>query len=89
MPKDEKKISKKDVKSKKNNKTKKSTQKKEVKQPQEGYFKQVRKEMKLVKWPSAKDVLKYTISTIIFCIILCLIFMGLNLIMSLIRGWVG
>ncbi len=87
MAKEEKKVSKKEVKNKKE--TKKKNAKKEVKQPQEGYFKQVRKEMKLVKWPSAKDVLKYTISTIVFCLFLCLIFMGLNMIMSLIRGWVG
>ena len=87
MAKEEKKTLKKDAKNKKQ--TKKNVAKKEVKQPQEGYFKQVRKEMKLVKWPSGKDVLKYTIPTIIFCLILCLIFMGLNLIMSLIRGWAG
>ena len=87
MPKDAKKTSKKDVKNKKNVKASKAKQ--EIKLPQEGYLKQVRKEMKLVKWPSAKDVFKYTISTIVFCAILCLIFMGLTAIMSLIRGWVS
>ena len=87
MTKEEKKVSKKDLKEKKQNKKKK--ERKQAKKPSEGYFKQVRKEMKLVKWPSGKDVLKYTIATIIFCLILCLIFMGLNLIMSLIRGWAG
>lgn len=80
-------LAKKDLKVKKQDKKKK--EKKEPKKPSEGYFKQVRKEMKLVKWPSGKDVLKYTVSTIIFCVFLCLIFMGLNLITSLIRGWVG
>ncbi len=63
--------------------------KKDVKKPSEGYFKQVQKEMKLVKWPTFKEVIKYTISTIVFCVFLCLIFLGLNLLMSLIRGWVG
>ena len=87
MAKEEKKVVKKELKEKKVNK--KKTSKKEEKKPTEGYFKQVRKEMKLVKWPSAKDVLKYTISTIVFCAILCLLFIGLNLVMSLIRGWVG
>ena len=53
------------------------------------YLKKVGKELKLVKWPTAKEVIKYTISTIIFCAFLCLIFMALNLIMSLIRGWVA
>lgn len=87
MAKETKKIAKKESENKKKNAKKKV--KKEVKQPQDGYFKQVRKEMKLVKWPSAKEVLKYTVSTIIFCAFLCLIFIALNLIMSLIRGWVG
>lgn len=86
VAKKETKIAKKDLKVKKQDKNKK---KKESSKPSESYLKQVRKEMKLVKWPSGKDVLKYTISTIIFCVLLCLIFMGLNLIMSLIRGWVG
>lgn len=85
MTKEEKKVSKKDTKIKKQEK--KNNKKKETKQPQEGYFKQVRKEMKLVKWPSAKDVLKYTVSTIVFCAVLCAIFMLLNLIMSVIKGW--
>ena len=53
----------------------------------ESYFKKVGKELKLVKWPTAKDVLKYTISTIVFCIILCALFMALNLILSVVKGW--
>ena len=69
---------------------KKNTNKKKVNTaPKESYLKKVGKELKLVKWPTAKDVLKYTISTIVFCAFLCLIFMMLNLIMSLIRGWVA
>ena len=87
VTKEKKKVVKKEDKTKKQ--TKKSTKKKETQKPQEGYFKQVRKEMKLVKWPRAKEVLKYTISTIVFCAILCGIFMLLNLIMSIIKGWVG
>lgn len=84
MSKDSTKADKKDIKKKKNNvkqKTKSNTN--------DGYFKEVRKELKLVKWPSAKEVIKYTISTIIFCAILCGIFMLLNLLMSLVKGWVG
>lgn len=69
---------------------KKSTKKKKViKTPKESYLKRVGKELKLVKWPTLKEVLKYTISTIVFCAFLCMIFMALNLIMSLIRGWVA
>ena len=69
---------------KKNIKTKKVS-----KGPKESYIKKVNKELKLVKWPTAKEVLKYTISTIVFCVFLCVIFMALNLIMSLLRGWVA
>ena len=69
---------------------KKDTKKKTVSNvPKESYLKRVGKELKLVKWPTAKEVLKYTISTIVFCAFLCVIFMALNLIMSLIRGWVA
>lgn len=78
----------KDNKSKKTVKktTKKSKPKKVV---NESYLKRVGKELKLVKWPTAKEVFKYTISTIVFCAFLCVIFMFLNLIMSLVRGWVA
>lgn len=57
--------------------------------PKESYIKKVNKELKLVKWPTAKDVLKYTISTIVFCIILCCLFMLLNLILSVVKGWLA
>ena len=53
----------------------------------ESYVKQVRKELKLVKWPTFKEVLKYTISTIVMCLILCALFMGLNLLLSIVKGW--
>lgn len=84
MSKDSAKADKKDIKKKKNNVKQKTKSK-----TNDGYFKEVRKELKLVKWPSAKEVIKYTISTIIFCAILCGIFMLLNLLMSLVKGWVG
>lgn len=67
---------------------KKKNVKKEKKGPKESYFKKVNKELKLVKWPEGKDVLKYTISTICFCIILCGLFMLLNLILSVVKGWI-
>ncbi len=74
---------------KKTVKEKKKTNKKKEKVPKESYFKQVKKELKLVKWPTAKEVLKYTISTIIFCLILCALFMLLNLGLSLVKGWIA
>lgn len=77
MAKDEKKVTK-----------VKKDKKKVSKKPKESYFKKVKKELKLVKWPSAKDVLKYTIATIILCIVLCIVFMLLNLGLSVIKGWI-
>jgi len=60
-------------------KTKKSEKK-------EGFFKGIKKELKLVRWPSFKDMLKYTIATLVFCIILVAFFEVLNIIMAIIKG---
>lgn len=62
---------------------------KKTKQTKEGYFKGVKKELKLVKWPTWKEVLKYTIATILFCVIVCAFFLLLTFILSLIKGWVA
>ena len=71
-----------------NKEVKKVNKKKERKKVEkDGYFKLVKKEMKMVKWPTFKEVLKYTVSTIVFCVILCGIFMFLDLIMSIVKGW--
>ena len=58
-----------------------------TKTKKESYMKQVSKELKLVKWPSFKEVLKYTISTIIMCILLSVLYMGLKLLLSIVKGW--
>ena len=60
-------------------KTKKSEKK-------EGFFKGIKKELKQVRWPSFKDMLKYTIATLVFCIILVTFFEVLNIIMAIIKG---
>ena len=77
--KEEKKVTKKVVEKKKKN-TKKTTTKKQ------GYLKQVRSEMKKVSWPEKKDVAKYTIATLAFCLIVCGFFQLLNLALSFIKG---
>ncbi len=59
---------------------------KKKKGKKESYLSKVRKEIKLVKWPSLKEVVKYSIATIVFCIFICLFFVALNLIMSWIKG---
>jgi len=65
---------------------KKEKNKKEKKTKKDSFLKSVRKEMKEVVWPSSKDVLKSTIAVIIICIILCLFFEGIELLMAFIKG---
>lgn len=77
--KEEKKATKK-VTVKNTKKTKKTTAKKQ------GYLKQVKSEMKKVSWPEKKDVAKYTIATLAFCLIVCGFFQLLNLVLSFIKG---
>ena len=71
----------------------KTSKKKDVKKPikktnvkKESFFKGIRKEMKLVKWPSGKEVLKYTIATVIFCLIICAFFLALYFLLTAIVG---
>ena len=72
----------------KETKKKVKNEKKEVKKTpkKERYLKSVRKELKLVKWPTFKEVLKYTISTLVFCLFIVIFFILLNLLMSFIKG---
>ncbi len=52
----------------------------------ESFFKGLGKELKLVKWPSAKEIVKYTLATLVLCIILVAFFEVLNLIMAYVKG---
>ena len=73
-----------DVKKNKVVKTKKKKEKDT--KVKEKFFTGVKKELKLVKWPSAKEIIKYTIATVIFCIIFVIFFELLNLLMAFIKG---
>ena len=76
------------IMTKENEKTK-NVKKKNVKVPKESYLKGVKKEMKLVKWPTFKEVIKYTIATVIMCLVVCGFFLLLNLLLSLVKGWIN
>lgn len=76
----------KEVKKTKDNK-KKNTTKKVVKK--ESYFKSLKKEISLVKWPTFKEVVKYSVSTIVFCVFVCFFFLLLVNIMSFIVGGIN
>ena len=78
-----KKVEEKDVKKEK--KVKKSN-KKEKKAPKESFAAGVKAELAKVKWPTKKDVLKYTIATLVFIVVLVLFFLLISLIMSGIKG---
>lgn len=56
------------------------------KSTKEGFFHNIRVEMKKVKWPSFKEMVKYTVATIVLVIIIALLFQVLNILISLIKG---
>ena len=73
------------VKEKKTKLAKKTNDKK-PKVKKESYVKGIKKELKQVKWPDAKEIVKYTIATIVFCVILVAFFELLNVILAYIKG---
>lgn len=62
-----------ELKGSKNAPKKKEVVVKEEKKEKEGYFKSVRKELKQVTWPSKKEMLKYSIATIVFVLIMSIL----------------
>jgi len=79
-----------DTKDKKKDKTKKKEKDKkkdkDKKQKKDGFFAQTNKELKKVVWPSAGEIAKYSLAVIIFCVVLCLFFVLINLLASFIKG---
>ena len=67
-------------------KEKKEAKEKEHKDKKEGYFSKVRREMRKVVWPTFGEVVKYSLAVILFCVVLCLFFLGINAIASLVKG---
>ena len=81
--KETKKPEKKDIKKKDSKKKEKKNARKTSK---ENYFVGVRSELSKVKWPSKKEVLKYTMATLLFVLILVGFFLIMSLVMSGIKG---
>lgn len=52
------------------------------------FFKEVRKEMKKVKWPSKKDMVKYSFATICFIIFFAVFFYIIEVVIALLKAWV-
>lgn len=48
------------------------------------FFTDVKKESKKVIWTSKKNLVKYSVATLVFMIFICLFFVGIDLIIALI-----
>lgn len=59
---------------------------KEKKPKKDNFFKSVKKEMSNVKWLNKKDMIKYTIATLVFCVFFAIYFYGINLLFAFIKG---
>ena len=65
---------------------KKEKKEKVQKEKKPGFLKETSAEMKKVSWPTAKDVAKYTVATLVFCLIVVGFFQLLNLALSFVKG---
>lgn len=54
-----------------------------------GYIEEVKDEMKKVKWPTKKEMFKYTISTLAFVILFALFFFGIESLFAFVKGLIG
>ena len=52
------------------------------------FFKEVRHEVSKIKWPSKKDMVKYSLATICFILFFALFFYGIMALMSLVQSLV-
>lgn len=50
------------------------------------FFKDVKKEVSKVKWPTKKNMAKYTITTVVFILFFALMYAALDVIIALIKS---
>ncbi len=73
-------------KKKESKKTNKKNKKKEKKKSGIfNYFKSIKSEISKVKWPSKKDMIKYSIATIVFIIFFAIFFYCIDLVIAIIK----
>lgn len=65
--------------------TKKTEAKKTTKTTKKPFFKDVKAELKKVRWPLKKEMITYSIATLVFMLILGLFFVATDLIIAGIR----
>ncbi len=81
-----KETTKKETAKKTTQKTKKETTKKSSpKKEQKHFFKDVKSELKKVRWPLKKEMITYSIATLVFMIVLGLFFIATDLIIAGVR----
>jgi len=81
-------VEKKKISSKNDSKKKKDTKKGKKKSVVLTFFKEVKSEVSKVKWPSKKDMVKYSMATIIFVVFFALFFYLIDLIIALLKAGV-
>lgn len=72
----------------KKNKSKKEVNKTKKKKGIINFFREVKKEMSKVKWPSRKEMVKYSFATICFILFFALFFYIIEVIIALLKAWV-
>lgn len=70
---------------KKNSKTTKDKKVKDNKK-KDNLFKQIKKEMQKVHFPTKKDMVKYSIATIVFVIFFAIYFYAIELVMAFVKS---
>lgn len=73
--------------------TKKESKKKSTKKTKKQtgiikFFKEVKSEVSKVKWPSKKDMVKYSVATIVFVVFFALFFYLIDLIIAILKAGV-
>ena len=53
------------------------------------FLKEVKSEMKKVKWPTKKEMVKYSITTLLFIILFAGFFYLIDVLFALLKGWIG
>lgn len=59
------------------------------KNTKKSYIEEVKDEMKKVKWPTKKEMIKYTISTLSFIILFALFFLAIASLFAFVKGLIG
>jgi len=53
------------------------------------FLKEVKAEMKKVKWPTKKEMIKYSITTLLFILLFAGFFYLIDVLFALLKGWIG